>query len=441
MWHEMHPMPSEFTAALPPLTATPPSAAEPSALRGNSELMSFANGAPTGAWQLMQDFAAVLKRSCCSAPSSAASCSFSPSVTGSCASMMVPVCASAIDDSFQSWTTSLWQSAQLFDATNAVLSLPNAALRATEHVPHVPREHGEEQDRDDRVQRAPRLELQDLRALTALAREVLLDVVGHLADLAPDDLLARVELRDLGVDLGERLAVLDEVVDELAEVPGLALRHLVDGDVDVQRLFLEADHVMPREAADAHEHAEHEEDHAGREVREERHHRRVHDRRDQGEDRQVHVRADPAHGAARHDLLAERGALAERVERAGADEQQRGEDAEPDDHREHHAAGRVHVLLDVVEAPNPTARMMIEPMTAATFHFRDVIWNFGGPGTGGTPQGSRLVRCLARACRGSWYVSCYVPTTVADTSPGGHRVTLAIDLDVFNVGSTPCRCS
>ncbi len=226
-------------------------------------------------------------------------------------------------------------------------------LRAAEHVPHVPREHGEEQDRDDRVQRAPRLELQDLRALTALTGEVLLDVVGHLADLAPDDLLARVELRDLGLDLGERLAVLDEVVDELAEVTGLALRHLVDGDVDVQRLFLEADHVMPREAADAHEHAEHEEDHAGREVREERHHRRVHDRRDQGEDRQVHVRADPAHGAARHDLLAERGALAERVERAGADEQQRGEDAEPDDHREHHAAGRVHVLLDVEEAPEP----------------------------------------------------------------------------------------
>src|SRR4029077_12763874 len=25
--------------------------------------------------------------------------------------------------------------------------------------------------------------------------------------------------------------------------------------------------------------------------------------------------------------------------------------------------------------------MMIEPTTAATFHLRDVIWNFGGPGT------------------------------------------------------------
>ena len=36
-------------------------------------------------------------------------------------------------------------------------------------------------------------------------------------------------------------------------------------------------------------------------------------------------------------------------------------------------------------------------------------------------------------------MSCYVPTTVADTSPGGHRVTLAIDLDVFNVGSTPLQ--
>ncbi len=36
-------------------------------------------------------------------------------------------------------------------------------------------------------------------------------------------------------------------------------------------------------------------------------------------------------------------------------------------------------------------------------------------------------------------MSCYVPTAVADTSPGGYRVTLAIDLDVFNVGSTPLQ--
>ena len=127
VWHEMQPMPSEFTASLPPLTATPPSAAEPSAFNGSKALMSCANGAPTGAWQLMQDFAATSKRACCSSPRSAASCSFSPRVTGSCASMIVPICASAIDDSFQSCTTSLWQSAQLSDATNAVLSLPNAA--------------------------------------------------------------------------------------------------------------------------------------------------------------------------------------------------------------------------------------------------------------------------------------------------------------------------
>ncbi len=160
-------------------------------------------GAPTGAWQLMQVFAAESKSACCVSPSWSASFSFSASVTGSCASMIVPVWAWAIDDSFHSWTMSSWQSAQVFDATKRSCrcrTRPGCRRARPRRAMPAP----DEQDRDDRVQGAPRLELQHLRALTALAREVLLDLVGHLPDLAPDDLLARVELGHLGLDLGER---------------------------------------------------------------------------------------------------------------------------------------------------------------------------------------------------------------------------------------------
>ena len=179
--------------------------------------------------------------------------------------------------------------------------------------------------------------------------KVLRDVVGHPADLPPDDLLAGIELCDLRVDLRDRPAVLHEVENQIAKRLGLPLRHLVDGDVDVERLLLEPDHVMAGKTADAHEHAEHEQDHARRQVREERDDRRMHDPGDERQDRQVHVRADPGHGSARHDLLAERGSLAERIERAGRDEQQRCEDAEPDDKGERDAARRLHVALDVEE--------------------------------------------------------------------------------------------